>query len=132
MTPARWHGFYCLALLAALVLVQGRAEVRQWEGGYRPFGPAPVRVPYSWDMFAIRIDRCSIRWDPPIEIAGARVSRWHDRTFPLEFDTVYDRAQAYEGAAQLGCAFRTTPKTVFNLVCVHGDGLIDESSFACH
>jgi hypothetical protein len=122
---------YALALLTVLVVVQARAAWLQIGKGYRPFSHAPGRVPYSWDMFAIRMDRCSIRWDPPLEIEGARVSTWHDRAFPIEFDTVYDRAGHYGMAARSGCSFRTEPKTESTLVCIHSDGKIDERAFDC-
>jgi hypothetical protein len=82
-------------------------------------------------MFAIRLERCAIRWDPPLAIEGKRVSTWHDRSFPIEFDTVYDRARAYYGAARTGCLFRSQTKTVTTVVCVHGDGTIDEGSAEC-
>jgi hypothetical protein len=35
------------------------------------------------------------------------------------------------GAARTGCAFRSEPKTVTTVVCVHGDGHIDEGSAEC-
>jgi len=130
-TRASGRAIYGLALLVAIAAVQVRAEFLQWWGGYRPFSHAPARAPYSWDMFAIRLERCAIRWDPPLEIEGRRVSTWHDRSFPIEFDTVYNRARDYYGAARTGCAFRSEPKTVTTVVCVHGDGHIDEGSAEC-
>jgi hypothetical protein len=117
--------------LAGIAAVQMRAQLLQWREAYRPFSHAPVRVPYSWDMFAIRLERCTIRWDPPLEIDGKPVSTWHDRAFPIEFDTVYNRARDYYGAARTGCAFRSEPKTVTTVVCVHGNGKIDEHSIEC-
>ena len=54
------------ALLALLVFVQGRAMVDQVREGYRPFGHAPTRVAWSWDMFSIPIERCTATFDPPV------------------------------------------------------------------
>ncbi len=124
------HLYFAL-LLAALAVVQVRAEILQVCAGFRPFLHAPTRVPYSWDMFAIRIDRCVVTWDPPLLIEGARVSRWRDRASSIEFDTVYNGSGAYMAAAWHGCAFRTAPKTAAHLVCLTGDGEIHESTFSC-
>jgi hypothetical protein len=122
---------YVALLLASLVVLQVRAEILQVCAGFRPFFHAPARVPYSWDMFAIRIDRCVITWDPPLLIDGDRVARWRDRAFSIEFDTVYNDSRYYMAAAWRGCANRTSPKTAAHLVCLTAEGKIHESTFAC-
>jgi hypothetical protein len=122
---------YCAALCCVLVAGQFAAEFGQLKDGFRPFSQAPGRVPYSWDMFSIRIDRCAIAWDPPLRIDGERVSRWTDRTWLLEFDTVYNRTATYLGAASRGCQYRDSPATRARLVCVTADGAIQEPSFVC-
>jgi hypothetical protein len=122
---------YCVALCLGLVGLQVAAEVQQVAAGFRPFARAPTRVPYSWDMFSIRIDRCAVSFDPALLVEGQRVTRWTDRTWPLEFDTIYNREQTYLGAAMRGCAYRTSPKTMLHLVCLTADGEIHENTFAC-
>jgi hypothetical protein len=122
---------YCASLCAALAAGQLWAEYGQLRDGFRPFSRAPVRVAYSWDMFSIRIDRCAISWDPPLLVDGRLVSRWTDRTWPLEFDTVYNRAATYVGAASRGCRYRGSPETVARLVCVTSDGTVHERTFQC-
>ena len=122
---------YCALLCGALAATQVAAEYEQLRGGFRPFSRAPTRVPYSWDMFSIRIDRCAVAWDPPLRMDGESVSRWTDRTWPLEFDTVYNRAETYLGAAARGCLYRVSPKTVARLVCVTSDGAVREPRLAC-
>ena len=55
-------------------------------------------------MFAIRLDRCIVGWDPPLEVEGQRVARWHDRIPAIEFDTVFNDSDWYVAAAARGCA----------------------------
>jgi hypothetical protein len=111
--------------------VQAHAEVLQLRSGYRPFFHPPSRVPYSWDMFAIRMDRCVVHWDPPLEIEGQRVASWHDRAYPIEFDTVYDRVRAYAGGALGACRYRTSTPTKVSLVCATADGRIERHQTYC-
>jgi hypothetical protein len=125
------HYLYCAVLCAGIALGQVAAEVGQLNSGFRPFSQAPTRVPYSWDMFSIRIDRCAITWDPPLQIDGEKVSRWADRSWFFEFDTVYNRAATYLGAAARGCRYRGPRETLARLVCVTADGTIHEPSFVC-
>ena len=123
---------YCAVLCGALAATQVVAEYGQLRAGFRPFSHAPTRVPYSWDMFSIRIDRCAMTWDPPVQIDGESVARWTDRTWPLEFDTVYNRAETYLGAAARGCMYREpAKKTIARLVCVTSDGAVHEPKFVC-
>jgi len=82
-------------------------------------------------MFSIRIDRCAVTWDPPLLVEGKPVSQWTDRTWPLEFDTVYNRSETYLGAASRGCRYRGASTTAVRLVCLTADGGIHEPSFFC-
>jgi hypothetical protein len=128
---SRARARYFAALLGLLAAVQFRAQIVQVQSGFRPFAHPPVRVPYSWDMFAIRLDRCVVGWDPPLVIDGARVARWHDRLPALEFDAVFNDAAWYEAAAARGCAFRTQTPTIAYLRCFSSSGRTDERSFDC-
>jgi hypothetical protein len=123
---------YVAALLGVLAVVQVRAQVLQLEAGYRPFAHAPDRVPFSWDMFAIRLDRCVVGWDPPLAIEGQKVARWHDRLPALEFDTVFNDAQWYASAAQRACMYRTEQQTKAMLQCFSSDGQVHEYVFDCY
>ncbi len=122
---------YFSGLLAALAAVQLGAQVEQLRAGFRPFSHPPVRVPYSWDMFAIRLDRCIVGWDPPLEIEGQRVARWHDRIPAVEFDTVFNDADWYGAAAARGCQYRTQAATRTYLRCFRSDGTADERVYDC-
>ena len=67
-----------LGAIAALVLVQALAFASQVVvHGYRPLGPPPVRVPLSWDMFAVAIDRCVVELDPPGASRRGPGIEWH-------------------------------------------------------
>jgi hypothetical protein len=122
---------YFATLLGLLVLVQVGAQLAQIAFGYRPFRHPPTRVPYSWDMFAIRLDRCVVGWDPPLDVEGERVARWHDREAPIEFDTVFNEANWYKANAANGCSYRTRARTVASMMCFSSDGGVDELSFPC-
>ena len=125
------RALYVAVLLGLLAAVQLRAQVVQVMSGYRPLSHAPIRVPYSWDMFAIRLDRCVVGWDPPLDVDGQRVARWHDRLPDLEFDTVFNDADWYASAAARGCAYRSQAATTAYLKCFSSDGRTDERSFDC-
>jgi hypothetical protein len=122
---------YFAVLLVGLTTLQAYAQIRQVQSGFRPFSHAPARVPYSWDMFAIRIDRCVIGWDPPLRIDGESVARWHDRLSSMEFDTVFNDSDWYEAAAARGCGYSTAARTVARLTCFSGDGGVHEYGFYC-
>jgi hypothetical protein len=127
--PGRY--LYTGLLIVALASIQVSAQLGQLRSGFRPFAHAPTRVPYSWDMFAIRIERCVVRWDPPLDVDGERVARWHDRLPGLEFDSVFNDSDTYQAAAERGCAYRTARRTVADLLCFGGDGGVHETSFDC-
>jgi hypothetical protein len=128
---SRARALYFAIILSLLAMVQVRAQVEQLLSGYRPLSHPPGRVPYSWDMFAIRLDRCVVGWDPPLEVDGERVARWHDRLPALEFDTVFNDADWYVEAATRGCEYRTHVATIAYLTCFSSDGRADERSFDC-
>src|SRR5262249_39155039 len=73
---------------AGLVIVQALAFGAQIKAGFRPFGAPPRRVPFSWDMFAVRIERCDLRWDPPLPL-GDGVTHLHDMAPAVEWDPVF-------------------------------------------
>jgi hypothetical protein len=125
------RSLYCSLLLTSLVGIQLGAQIAQLRGGFRPFAHAPARVLFSWDMFAIAIDRCAVRWEPPISIEGKPVSAWRSRTARFEFDTVYNSVADYETAARAACAFKTSARTVARLVCLTRDGGIGEEDLDC-
>jgi hypothetical protein len=122
---------YFGGLFAVLTAVQVGAQFEQLRAGFRPFSHAPTRVPYSWDMFAIHIDRCIVGWDPPLAVDGQHVARWHDRIPALEFDTVFNDADWYLAAAGRGCDYRTQAATTVYLKCFRSNGTADEHSYAC-
>jgi hypothetical protein len=128
---SRVRALYFAVLLSLLAVVQLRAQVVEVQSGFRPWSHPPVRVPYSWDMFAIRLDRCVVGWDPPLEVDGERVARWHDRLPLLEFDSVFNDADWYAAAAARGCVYRTHPATVAYLKCFSSSGRVDERSYDC-
>jgi hypothetical protein len=128
---ARGRTIYCALLLTSLAAIQLGAQIVQFRRGFRPALRPPTRVAFSWDMFAVAIDRCSIGWDPPLFVEGKSISSWRDRTYPIEFDCVYDQVSGYEAAATQGCAFRGSAATVARLMCPRRDGTFDERTIHC-
>jgi hypothetical protein len=122
---------YVTLLLGALVALQARALVAQFDAGFVPFAHPPIRVAYSWDMFAIRMDRCSIGWNPPLDVDGQRVARWHDRLPALEFDTVFNESASYGAAAIRACQYKTARATHVTMTCFASDGSSHEYGFDC-
>jgi hypothetical protein len=129
--PRRLKYMYIACILALLVGVQVFAQAAQIASGYRPLTHAPARVPFSWDMFAIKIERCAVGWEPPLWIEGSPVKRWRDRSAAIEFDTVYDEAAYYDEAAAAGCAFKTSAATATTVTCASSDGEIRELRGLC-
>lgn len=122
---------YVACLCALLVGVQARALLVQVGEGFKPFRHPPSRVPFSWDMFAIKIERCTVAWDPPLSIEGKRVARWQDRGVPLEFDSVFNEATSYGDAAKRGCAYKVAQGTTARVDCAYSDGQVHELTVVC-
>jgi hypothetical protein len=122
---------YHATLLIGLAVVQLAAEIGQVSAGFVPFSNPPVRVPFSWDMFAVRIDRCAISWDPPLEIEGRPIARWQDRLPALEFDSIRNVASDYDDAALFACAYRTHAPTTATVSCALHDGTLREQHLDC-
>jgi hypothetical protein len=97
---------YAGLVVAFLALQQGAAMVRQWQEGYRPFVRAPQRVPLSWDMFAVEIERCELSWDQPVYWLGRPMRRLRDLGSALEWDPVYNRRSDYIAAGISACEDR--------------------------
>ncbi len=121
---------YFLALIALLVGVQLRAEIVQVKDGYKPFGAPPQRVPFSWDMFAVDIDRCAVSWDPPLTIDGRKVARFRDTGTYFEWDSVYDLA-SYKTVARAACKYKSAEDTAVRMTCARTTGALQEIYFAC-
>jgi hypothetical protein len=88
-----------LALVLGLPQLVGFAS--QFAGGFRPFGTAPGRVTLSWDMFATRIERCGINWNPPLP---GGVAELNQKSRVIEWQAVADTRARYERIAAWACA----------------------------
>lgn len=107
-------------LLATLAGVQAIAFAAQIRAGFRPFAAPGARVPFSWDMFAGRIERCDMRFDPPLPL-GSGVARLRDVAPALEWDPVFSQREDYEEVGRLSCTFAEVPTRVF-LRCFTPEG----------
>lgn len=122
---------YFLALCLSLAALQLRAGVMQLHGGYWPFGQAAKRVDFSWDMFAVPIERCAVSWDPALSIEGKRVVHWRDRGLYFEWDSAMANEESYQAEALDACAYRTAPVTFVRMSCIGSDGAESDTRFPC-
>lgn len=116
--------------LALLFLPQAYALTRQFRLGFRPLGPAPVRVALSWDMFATNIQRCRLAWYPPVPAPGGTLASLADLTPTLEWDVVSDSVEGYESLARWGCGYALRPTRV-GLRCFTTAGREEDHVFDC-
>ena len=118
-------------VLLGLVVVQASACWKQVSLGFRPFGAPPTRVPFSWDMFAVAIERCDLKWDPPLPLWNSAngISRLRNVAPVLEWDPVFDRRDEYREVGRAACEF-ALPNTRVALRCFTKDGETDDA-FAC-
>jgi hypothetical protein len=103
------YAVYAFAVCAALVGAQAHAFGSQWQLGFRPFGTAPQRVPLSWDMFSVEIERCGVDWQPPLRWDDKIIHRLSDLGAPVEWDLVFNRREDYRAAAAYACGQRALP-----------------------
>jgi hypothetical protein len=122
---------YVVGLCLMFVVLQLSAQIVQLRSGFRPFGHAPKRVAFSWDMFAGGIERCAVAWDPPLSIEGKRIARWKDRGTYFEWDTAMANVESYEQTALDACDYRVAPATIVRMYCINSDGNASESWFRC-
>jgi hypothetical protein len=88
-----------LALLLGIPQLVGFS--RQFGAGFRPFGAAPGRVTLSWDMFATRIERCGINWNPALPGGIFELSQ---KSRAVEWQAVADTRAGYERIAAWACS----------------------------
>ena len=101
-----------LGFMLVVGALQFAAFARQFELGFVPFRSVPTRVPFSWDMFTIPIERCGIEWEPALPLTAAGVTSLRSLARALEWDPVYNTVQDYGAAAYFGCKFRKAPTRV--------------------
>jgi hypothetical protein len=118
--------------IALLALPQVAGIAAQFAHGFRPFRHEPPgRVPFSWDMFAIRIERCVARWDPPLTLEGRQVASSRDLFPPLEWQLTFDTAAAYRRSAWRACRMGASAQTRLDLVCFQPVASRIEESASC-
>jgi hypothetical protein len=102
----------------------------QFVHGFRPFGREPIRVPFSWDMFATRVERCSIKWDPPIRGPGSGFSSLRQLGTLLEWDDIEDHIEDYRHIARWVC-FVGSKTTRIRLHCFLPTGIETDDEIKC-
>jgi hypothetical protein len=114
--------------LATLITVQLGAIATQFRRGFVPLRAAPERVPFSWDMFSIPIERCGISWEPALSI-GRGYTSLRGFTPRLEWDPVYDHVSDYLTVARLTCQLREAALQV-RVACITARGF-EQHVIAC-
>jgi hypothetical protein len=128
MNTLRRQPLFVLLFLAAIALVQVRAMFGQFQNGFVPFRTMPVRVPFSWNMFAIQIARCDVEWTPALPVRGG-VRHLRELGAALEWEPIYNVPEGYFAAARAGCTLRNTPMAV-RVSCITAEGRF-ERDFQC-
>jgi hypothetical protein len=116
--------------LLLLALPQAAALGVQFARGFRPWRREPVRVPLSWDMFAVRIERCTVDWSPPVAVSGRPLPSLSRAAGPVEWDYVNDSQAQYRATALWGCRAKTGPTKV-SLRCFLPEGRETKDEFDC-
>lgn len=110
-------------VILGLVFVQARAMGQQYQYGFRPFRHDPGRVAFSWDMFAQRITRCDIEWNPPLKptsTSDERFSRMRSLSPLFEWNPVLYDADDYLSFGRRACAkYGDGPARNFTLTCYY-------------
>jgi hypothetical protein len=119
---------WALLFLVNVAMLQAVAFVGQFASGFVPFVHPPSRVPFSWDMFAVEIERCDIEWTPALPI-GDGVSTLSGTAIGIEWFPVFDRVDAYRRFATHYCQAAQEPTNV-RLHCVTPEGPVEEQ-FSC-
>jgi hypothetical protein len=123
---------YVAAVLVALAAPQLVATGSQFVRGFRPMRRAPARVALSWDMFATRIERCAVAWDPPLHTPYGPIGRLRDVGRRLEWDVVQDTVDDYETLALDVCRWAAPGRrTHVTLRCVAPAGHEVVGDFDC-
>ncbi|HRI63699.1 MAG TPA: hypothetical protein PK156_05660 [Polyangium sp.] len=119
----RVRPYLAAIVILVLVLVQARAVFIQYERGYRLFRHEPSRVAFSWDMFAQRITRCDIEWNPPLKSKSAsdeRIGRMRSLAPYFEWNPVLHDAADYLSLGRRACAkYGDGPARTFTLTCYY-------------
>jgi hypothetical protein len=118
----RQKPIYVLCFLFILAVPQVLGLAGQFQYGFRPFFQDPIRIPFSWDMFSNRVDRCIVTWTHPLRIQNMTFSSLREVNLPLEWDVVLDRIEDYQYLASALCPFATTFPAYAQLDCFAAEG----------
>ena len=136
MVPKTVQGPRSIALfILMLAVVQAAAFERQFILGFVPFVHEPTRVPFSWDMFANRVERCTLEWAPPLQLGDHQLARLRDVEVPFEWDVTFDRAADYRMTGDWLChmgGFQKGPgSTQVKMKCFIQNGTEFHDQFNC-
>ncbi|MGZ3649905.1 MAG: hypothetical protein ACXVB9_08005 [Bdellovibrionota bacterium] len=121
---------FVLAVLLLLGVGQAAGLTRQFQRGFRPFRAAPGRVAFSWDMFATRIERCSLTWDNPIFETNGAFFDLRQKSRTIEWQAIADSRGAYRNIAAWVCSRYHQPFHAL-LHCYLPDGKEETSAIEC-
>ncbi len=132
--PNRWNRSprFVLGFILLLVLPQAIAFTTQFARGFVPFKTVPGRVMFSWDMFAVSLDRCVLSWQPPLKIGPKEVHAFHEMAAMLEWDIAFERAQDYVDEGLKYCDRWGEVGTKAHMQCFHVNGVMSQNEFRCH
>jgi hypothetical protein len=103
---------------------------RQFTQGFRPFLNEPVRVNFSWDMFATRVERCTMQWAPALNVPRPDFSSLRQLGSRYEWDIIYDHAEDYRMLARWVCSVGNSA-TRIKLHCFFPNGTESNDEIHC-
>jgi hypothetical protein len=124
--------FIALFIFALAAVQLAAFEMQFSSRGFIPFAHEPGRVPLSWDMFANRVERCTLEWTPAITVGTHTLQTLRDVELPLEWDVTFDHAIDYRQAGAWLCERGSQKKTEGHLNCFLETGTEFHDDFVCH
>jgi hypothetical protein len=122
---------YVAIFLLTLSAPQLVATASQFYFGFRPFAHDPVRVPLSWDMFATRVERCTLSWGLPLKFSSQSIYSLRDIELPLEWDIIFDHVDDYRAVKKGICQSFAMSPTQAQMHCFLPDGTETEEASDC-
>jgi hypothetical protein len=120
-----------LIFILFLFVPQAVQFSRQFVNGYMPFLREPNPTFFSWDMFANRVERCVLEWNPPLDFPNHPQTTSLLQLAPkLEWGITYNHVADYEWARGWLC-WRSQKKARVGLNCFLPIGIEIKNELDC-
>lgn len=117
-------------IVFGLIIIQSGAFILQFREGFIPRKTVPVRVAFSWDMFATRIERCNATFTPPLAGLDPPLESLAKRSAPFEWMAICEPYEGCIAASKWACGFAQSP-TLVQIECYIPEGHKVVNEFEC-